>query len=466
MEQTLFDLPPINSSLQDSSPLDRLMRRRQNLRLLLYATLLVCDIAAIRCAFIVGANIRGPQWLPWDVGFMILLVHVFVGLRQGAYSLPAVKSRLKSISEALRSFVFATAITCMLIYFMHSGQLVSRLALGISIFLSLLFIAVFRTVFLTIFVGKDSTFTTGVLLVVDGTEAPANYSGDILDAKVVSLVPGIDDPAELSRFAEVIDGYDRIVVSCAKSERRSDWAQMLKCYHVTGEVLLDDGSPLGAIAVDRFGGKDTVVVTRDALSLANRLKKRLMDIVVSSVALFFLLPLFLLVAVAIKLDSEGPVFFAQPRVGRGNRMFRILKFRSMRTDASDFAGKRSAAPGDERITRVGRFIRATSIDELPQLVNVLKGDMSMVGPRPHALGSLAGNKLFWEVDRAYWRRHTLKPGITGLAQVRGFRGATHEQSDLTNRLQADLEYISGWSLWRDVKILISTILVLVHPKAY
>ncbi|MGJ3628242.1 sugar transferase [Sphingomonas sp. MMS24-JH45] len=116
--------------------------------------------------------------------------------------------------------------------------------------------------------------------------------------------------------------------------------------------------------------------------------------------------------------------------------------------------------------RVGRIIRATSVDELPQLLNVLLGSMSIVGPRPHALGSLAGQQLFWEVDERYWHRHVLKPGITGLAQVRGFRGATHLRSDLTQRLHADLEYVVDWSVLRDLAILISTFRVLVHRNAF
>jgi lipopolysaccharide/colanic/teichoic acid biosynthesis glycosyltransferase len=129
-------------------------------------------------------------------------------------------------------------------------------------------------------------------------------------------------------------------------------------------------------------------------------------------------------------------------------------------------GNQSASRDDDRVTRVGRFLRSTSIDELPQLINVLLGSMSVVGPRPHALGSLAGDQLFWHVDERYWHRHALKPGITGLAQIRGFRGATHTREHLTSRLQADLEYMSGWSLWRDVSIVLSTAKVLVHPDAY
>jgi lipopolysaccharide/colanic/teichoic acid biosynthesis glycosyltransferase len=133
---------------------------------------------------------------------------------------------------------------------------------------------------------------------------------------------------------------------------------------------------------------------------------------------------------------------------------------------TDTYGNVSTRRNDPRVTRVGGFLRRTSIDELPQLFNVLLGSMSIVGPRPHALGSLAGEQLFWHIDERYWHRHVLKPGITGLAQVKGLRGATHTREDLTSRLQADLQYISGWSLWRDISIVARTVRVLVHPQAY
>ena len=160
------------------------------------------------------------------------------------------------------------------------------------------------------------------------------------------------------------------------------------------------------------------------------------------------------------------MFFTQRRMGRGNRFFNMYKFRSMTQTLCDTDGNVSASKDDKRITRVGKFIRSTSIDELPQLFNVLLGDMSLVGPRPHATGSLAGEKLFWEVDQRYWQRHSLKPGLSGLAQVRGFRGATDHEADLVNRLQSDLEYLEGWTIMRDIQILFLTLRVLVHDRAF
>jgi lipopolysaccharide/colanic/teichoic acid biosynthesis glycosyltransferase len=135
-------------------------------------------------------------------------------------------------------------------------------------------------------------------------------------------------------------------------------------------------------------------------------------------------------------------------------------------DRSDQAGGKSTCKWDDRITPVGRVIRRTSIDELPQLINVLLGEMSMVGPRPHALGSTAGNALFWQASEQYWLRHALKPGITGLAQIRGYRGATQSVEDLDRRVRCDLEYLADWSLWKDVIILLKTFRVVIHKNAY
>jgi lipopolysaccharide/colanic/teichoic acid biosynthesis glycosyltransferase len=209
-----------------------------------------------------------------------------------------------------------------------------------------------------------------------------------------------------------------------------------------------------------------VLVACGPLALRDRILKRGLDLAITLPALLFLAPVLLAIALAIRLDSKGPVFFRQARVGQGNRTFQMLKFRTMRLEASDAGGTRSASRDDDRVTRLGRFLRRTSLDELPQLLNVLAGDMSIVGPRPHALASTAESALFWQIDHRYWERGAVKPGITGLAQVRGHRGATLVRADLTNRLQADLEYLAGWSLWRDIGIILRTARVLVHPNAF
>jgi lipopolysaccharide/colanic/teichoic acid biosynthesis glycosyltransferase len=223
---------------------------------------------------------------------------------------------------------------------------------------------------------------------------------------------------------------------------------------------------MGAMAIGTFHDEKTIVVSCGPLSLRDRLLKRALDLAVALSALVFLAPLMLVIAIAVVGESRGPILFRQARVGQNNRIFSLLKFRSMRVDCTDQKGLTSVCPGDNRLTRVGRFIRATSIDELPQLFNVIRGDMSIVGPRPHALGSTAEDDLFWKIDAHYFDRHAIKPGITGLAQVRGFRGATVRRKDLTSRLQSDLEYVAGWSIWRDLKILGATFRVLVHPNAY
>ncbi len=223
---------------------------------------------------------------------------------------------------------------------------------------------------------------------------------------------------------------------------------------------------LGATALSTQGGEATLRVCSGPLSLRDRIMKRALDLAIAGTATVILAPLMLLLALAIKFDSPGPVLFRQPRFGQNNKMFGLLKFRSMRVECSDTVGNRSTAHGDNRLTGLGRFIRRTSLDELPQFLNVLGGTMSIVGPRPHAVGSTADDSLFWHIDRRYFDRHAIKPGITGLAQIRGFRGATRQRDDLTNRLQSDLEYVSGWTIWRDVRIIAATFRVLVHDNAY
>jgi exopolysaccharide biosynthesis polyprenyl glycosylphosphotransferase len=443
---------------------------KQFLRLRFYATLLIADAAAILVGFLLASL---PHKLSWtasgaNLAMLIIPLYCLFAFNNQAYAHPALRSLSYSLEKSLLA-LGATVLAIFTVAFLLKAPLaVPRAAFGFGIVASALLIAVQRMLILRHVRRAYPNGLTSELVIVDNMDdaTPALRSGvEVVYARQAGIEPDLNDPRMLNRLGIVLRSHDRVIVHCP-ADRHADWALLLKGSNVIGEIIIPGFGDVGVVGVGAFNGNDTLVVARGPLNLANRAKKRALDIVLTVPVLIALSPLMLLVALAIKMDTPGPVFFRQDRVGRGNRIFKILKFRSMRTERTDGAGARSASLDDDRITRVGRIIRRTSIDELPQLLNVLLGDMSLVGPRPHALGSLAGNRLFWEIDRQYWHRHALKPGITGLAQVRGFRGATVRDIDLRNRLEADLEYLNGWTLWRDIAILIGTVQVLVHKNAY
>jgi putative colanic acid biosynthesis UDP-glucose lipid carrier transferase len=194
---------------------------------------------------------------------------------------------------------------------------------------------------------------------------------------------------------------------------------------------------------------------------AAALGKELFDRGLALLALIVLFPVMLTVAIAVKLSSPGPVFFRQPRHGCNGLVILVWKFRSMRPH--DDAAVKQATQGDPRITRVGAFLRRTSLDELPQLINVLRGEMALVGPRPHAV---AHNHYYGDKILAYMARHRIKPGITGLAQISGCRGETETLEKMQLRIEKDLAYINHWSLWLDIKILVKTPFTLFSRNIY
>jgi Undecaprenyl-phosphate glucose phosphotransferase len=213
------------------------------------------------------------------------------------------------------------------------------------------------------------------------------------------------------------------------------------------------------VELSKHGPLASLKLTRMPLSRLEVAQKRLFDLVLAAAALVVLTPLLAIVALWIRLDSAGPVFFAQRRYGFNQQPFRIIKFRTMRT-LDDGAVVPQAVPGDLRLTRVGRWLRRWNIDEIPQLFNVLAGDMSLVGPRPHAL---AHDREYERRIALYARRHNVKPGITGWAQINGFRGLTDTEEKMRKRVEYDLFYIDNWSLWLDLKIVARTVL---SPQAY
>lgn len=440
---------------------------KERRRILLLIGLFLCDFAAIRAGFALATLVRPWYWFAIasiELGWVLMPIHLLLATRAGAVSWEALQSPSTSVRRAVSALIVATSVVSLLLFLLRIGDHISRIGFGVAILATLACIILLRLAFHALFVASVKGGLIAELLIVDGVPIrPGAYH--VFDAAAASFVPDLGNPEMLSRMAILLEPYDRVIVATVV-ERQHAWAHLLKAYNVLGEILLDQGTPLGAIGISRYHGSDTAIVARGPMSLANRAQKRVMDLAVATGGVVALAPLLLLIALAIKLDSRGPVFFVQTRFGRNNRPFRIIKFRSIRHGSTDADGKQSVTRDDDRITRVGRILRMTSLDELPQLFNVLKGEMSIVGPRPHALGSMAGEKLFWEVTERYWLRHMLKPGITGLAQVRGYRGTTHLQSDLENRLQSDLEYIEGWRLWRDITIIINTLGVVVHHRAY
>jgi Undecaprenyl-phosphate glucose phosphotransferase len=193
--------------------------------------------------------------------------------------------------------------------------------------------------------------------------------------------------------------------------------------------------------------------------------KWLFDKTVGGIALLLLSPLMLLTALAVKLDSRGPVLFKQKRYGFNNDLIEVYKFRSMYVDQSDATAARLVTKGDPRVTRVGRFIRKTSLDELPQLFNVVfKGNLSLVGPRPHAVNAKAETRRYDEAVDGYFARHRVKPGITGWAQINGWRGETDTQEKIQKRVEHDLYYIENWSVLLDLYIFLRTPFALLKTE--
>lgn len=217
------------------------------------------------------------------------------------------------------------------------------------------------------------------------------------------------------------------------------------------------GLRLKKLAAQDLGGAPLLVAVERPLKAWNRVAKAVLDQVLAAAILAAIAPLMLLIAASIKLDSAGPVLFRQRRYGLNNELIEVFKFRTMRSDATDRNAERLTARNDPRVTRVGAFLRRTSLDELPQFLNVLRGEMSVVGPRPHATAAKAGGLLYPEAVRGYHARHRVKPGITGWAQVNGWRGETETVEQIARRVEHDLYYIEHWTVGLDLWIVLRTI---------
>lgn len=444
-----------------------LMPSLQQRRLQCHLAFMLGDILAIFAGFLIagymhsGLLAKPAMVLPQ----LVLPVYLTIALYNDSYSIDSLRSTSHSVTRSLLALGLSAAVVTFITFYARSAEIYSRTLFTFGVTLSALFVLCNRVAMRRFVRWRCGVSVINQLVIDDGGPDITLPGAFHVSAQSFALTPALDDPHALDRIGMIIRNADRVVISSVP-ERRAHWSIILKGANVAGEVVDDTVLELSAQGARIASGHGLLLVSVGPMGLRDRVQKRMLDAFVAGSALLVLSPVLLLVALAIKLEDGGPVFFVQRRVGRGNRFFPIFKFRSMSVNRVGRDGTQSASKDDKRITRVGKIIRSTSIDELPQLFNVLRGDMSLVGPRPHATGSLAGKKLFWEVDPRYWERHALKPGLTGLAQVRGYRGATDCELDLTQRLYADLEYLHGWSLWRDIWIMVMTVRVLIHEKAF
>ena len=269
-------------------------------------------------------------------------------------------------------------------------------------------------------------------------------------------LPLIDDLDSLERMIRQ-DAVDTVLVAFPWSAAEQMRAIIQRVSMAPVDVYIYpglDGLDLPLRRADRaFDHLPLLMACTRPIGGWGALIKRAEDIALSSALLAFISPVMLGISLAIKLTSKGPVLFRQRRLGYNNRVIEVLKFRSMYTHLSDADAEQQALRGDKRVTAMGAWLRRTSLDEVPQLLNVLRGDMSLVGPRPHALATTAGGLALEEAVPVYASRHRVKPGITGWAQVNGYRGALDSVEKIVHRVNHDLYYIENWSLALDLKIL-------------
>ncbi|WP_197018387.1 exopolysaccharide biosynthesis polyprenyl glycosylphosphotransferase [Sphingomonas sp. URHD0057] len=426
------------------------------------------DLAALLLGYLIAGTLRtGHVFQVQSLRLIGVMIPTFIGVafNNGAYSIVSLERPGRGIAKAFEALMFSVAAVIALLFYLKVSTDFSRLIFGIGTVFGAALLALSRWC-VGNWAGRSHNWSfENTLVLVDGITVVPRHGEVIVFADEIALNPAADDPSILDKLSKIIRHCERVVVACPQ-ERRVAWAHMLKGCAIDVEIVSPELLTLGAVGIRTDHDRKTLVVSSRPLGLRDRAMKRALDLAIAVSAIILFGPLMLVMAALIKLSSRGPVMFKQDRMGLNNHIFKLLKFRSMRAGDSDLMGLRSTSRDDERLTELGKFLRKTSLDELPQLFNVLAGDMSIVGPRPHALGSMAEARLFWHIEPRYFHRHAMKPGMTGLAQVRGYRGATVREADLTNRLQSDLEYLAGWTIWRDFRIIARTFKVLTSMNAY
>jgi Undecaprenyl-phosphate glucose phosphotransferase len=324
--------------------------------------------------------------------------------------------------------------------------------------------------------GRAGIFTRNIAIVGEGRHARLFMERLQRNAKTWTRLYGIFDPPcvasgapwaggslDFGRLRRLLEAglIDDVIVTLPWSEEQRILSTVRELRFFPVRVHLGPdliGYHVNYLTTEKVDGSTVYLVSLPPLGAWKGVFKLLEDKVLATLLLLLFAPLMLLIAILIKCDSRGPVFFRQIRYGYNNRLIKVWKFRSMYHERCDRHGTTSVGRADPRVTRVGSILRRTSLDELPQLFNVLQGDMSMVGPRPHALKSQVRGKEFEVVVENYAARHVIKPGITGWAQVNGWRGEVTCEHEIIKRCELDLYYIENWSFGLDIRILMLTAL--------
>ena len=412
---------------------------------------------------------------------------VVISERAGLYATTALRSPLRYLWRIVAAWASAVGLLLGAVFLLKFGQEFSRVWLSAWLVVGSTAILCCRVVARKMVRRLSEEGRLNRRAVIFGAgEAGASLIAQIeADGDTDVRIAGVFDDRGPDRIHESLSGYrllgniDQLIAFC-----RSDEADVLiLSIPVTAERrLLEILKKLWVLPIDirlaahtsalryspraysHLGSVPLLDVMDRPLDEWDRFQKAAFDRIVAALAIVALSPIMALVALAVRLDSKGPVLFRQKRLGFNNEQIEVWKFRSMYADQLDPTASRLVTKGDPRVTRVGRFIRKASLDELPQLFNVLGGTLSLVGPRPHVLHAKAANRLYHEVADGYFARHKVKPGITGLAQIRGWRGETDTEDKLKGRIASDLEYIESWSLLLDASILARTPLALLKTE--
>lgn len=441
---------------------------KKAIRFKLSVFLILVDALLIYLSLVIASDIYISDQAKAYGGSIFLILYplyLLISLATPHYRNPNVPFHTQGVRGAVMSFSFAAGSLLIVMFFMKIGAEYSRVVIAVGYILCVMSILLSREIISLVSKRILGPNPFDIIHVYADALPAALPDVKPISTSSLGLSANPTNPELIQALGELVREKDGIVVYCSP-ETRSQWAFALKCLDVPSEILIPELLDLNPLGIDRASGGITLLVNSGGLAWNERLVKRVFDLVITVLLIPILLPVLVTVALAVKLDSPGPVFFRQERIGLSNRKFWMYKFRSMRTDMQDVNATMLTTRGDPRVTRLGRVLRATSIDELPQFINVLVGEMSLVGPRPHAEQARAGQSLYWEVENAYWHRHVVKPGITGLAQVRGHRGNTFHEDDLRQRLNSDLEYIKKWSIMLDVQILFRTLFNAKHPNAF